>query len=55
MKKIKAKKDILLRTSCALFILAYPLTYWAAGSESTPFMIAALLVTGLGSLFAAIL
>jgi hypothetical protein len=55
LKKIKSKKDILLKTSMILFVLAYPLTYWAAGSESAPFMLAALIVTGLGSLIAAML
>jgi hypothetical protein len=55
MKKIKAKKDILLRTSMILFVVAYPLTYLGAGSGSAPFMIAAAVVTGLGSLLAAVL
>ncbi|MDR0570765.1 MAG: hypothetical protein LBG71_06070 [Clostridiales Family XIII bacterium] len=55
MKKMKAKKDVLLRAAMLLFVLAYPLTYFGAGSGQTPVMAAALAVTGLGSLVAALL
>jgi hypothetical protein len=55
LKRIRAKKDIILRVSMVLFVLAYPLSYFGAASNSTPFMGLALFVTGLGSVLAAML
>jgi hypothetical protein len=55
MKKIKAKKNTLLTASMLLFALAYPLTYLSAESGAAPFMAAAVFVTALGSLLAAVL
>jgi hypothetical protein len=55
MKRIKAKKNMLLGASMLLFALAYPLTYLSAESGFAPFMAAAAFVTALGSLLASVL
>jgi hypothetical protein len=54
-KRIKKRKNSLLGASMLLFAAAYPLTYLSAESGCAPVMLAALTVTGLGSLLAAIL
>ncbi|MBK5261819.1 MAG: hypothetical protein JJE17_04490 [Peptostreptococcaceae bacterium] len=55
LKKIRLKKDIILRVSMIFFIVAYPLTYIGAKSGFMPLMALAIGVVAIGSLLAAFL
>ncbi len=54
-QKIKAKKDVLLKTSLLLFVVCYPLSHMAAGSGNGLFMGVAVGLCTLGCALASVL